>query len=128
PAIVCRDADIERAARGIVWAAFVNAGQTCASVERVYVEREVADKFLAGVLAETERLRVGDPALGSVEVGPMTLERQRDIVERHVADAVAKGARVLSGGARTPGPGWFYPPTVLADVDHSMDVMREETF
>jgi acyl-CoA reductase-like NAD-dependent aldehyde dehydrogenase len=128
PAIVCRDADIERAARGIVWAAFVNAGQTCASVERVYVERPVAEAFLAGVLEEARRLRVGDPARGSVEVGPMTLERQRDVVERHVADAVAKGARVLSGGAPTPGPGWFYPPTVLADVNHSMDVMREETF
>jgi succinate-semialdehyde dehydrogenase/glutarate-semialdehyde dehydrogenase len=128
PAIVCRDADLDRAARGIVWGAFVNAGQTCASVERVYVERPVAEDFLARVVAETRRLRLGNPGAGEVEVGPMTLERQRRIVEEHVADAVAKGARVLTGGATPSGPGFFYPPTVLADVDHSMAIMREETF
>ncbi len=128
PAIVCRDADLDRAARGIVWGAFVNAGQTCASVERVYVERPVAEAFLARVVAETRRLRVGDPARGEAEVGPLTLERQRQIVEAHVNDAVAKGARALTGGARQPGPGFFYPPTVLTDVDHAMEVMREETF
>ncbi|PYQ12280.1 MAG: aldehyde dehydrogenase [Acidobacteria bacterium] len=128
PAVVCRDADLDRAARGIVWGAFVNAGQTCASVERVYVEEEVAEPFLARVVEETRKLRVGDPAAGEVEMGPLTLERQRTIVEEHVADAVAKGARVLTGGAARTGPGWFYPPTVLAGVDHTMRVMREETF
>ncbi len=128
PAIVCRDADLERAARGIVWGAFVNAGQTCASVERVYVERAVAEEFLARVVAETRLLRTGDPAVGEIEVGPMTLARQRGIVEAHVADAVARGARVLTGGAAPEGSGFFYPPTVLAEVDHSMTVMREETF
>ncbi len=128
PAIVCRDADLERAARGIVWAAFANAGQTCAAVERVYVERPVAEDFLALVVAETASLRVGNPARGEVEVGPLTLERQRRVVEEHVADAVAKGAAVLSGGVTPSGPGFFYPPTVLANVDHSMAVMREETF
>jgi succinate-semialdehyde dehydrogenase/glutarate-semialdehyde dehydrogenase len=128
PAIVCRDADLERAARGIVWGAFVNAGQTCASVERVYVERPAAEALLARIVAETRRLRLGDPARGVVELGPMTLERQRRVVEEHVKDAVAKGARVLTGGAAAAGPGFFYPPTVLADVDHSMAIMREETF
>jgi acyl-CoA reductase-like NAD-dependent aldehyde dehydrogenase len=128
PAVVCRDADLERAARGIVWGAFVNAGQTCASVERVYVEAEVADAFLHRVVELTRSLRVGDPAAGDVELGALTLERQRRIVEEHVADAVAKGARVLTGGQPVPGPGWFYPPTVLAGVDHTMRVMREETF
>jgi succinate-semialdehyde dehydrogenase/glutarate-semialdehyde dehydrogenase len=128
PAIVCRDADLDRAARGIVWGAFMNAGQTCASVERVYVERPVADAFLAKVLEETRKLRVGDPARGPVDVGPMTMERQRAVVEAHVADAVAKGARVLAGGERPAEPGFFHPPTVLVDVDHDMLVMREETF
>ena len=128
PAIVCRDADLDRAAKGIVWGAFLNTGQTCASIERVYVVREVADLFLRKVLEETASLRVGDPGRGSVEVGPMTLERQRGVVEEHVADAVAKGARVLAGGGALAGPGSFYPPTVLADVDHTMTVMREETF
>jgi succinate-semialdehyde dehydrogenase/glutarate-semialdehyde dehydrogenase len=128
PAVVCRDADLERAARGIVWGAFVNAGQTCASVERVYVEQPVAEDFVARVVDETRRLRVGDPAKGEVDVGPMTMERQRRTVEEHVADAVAKGARVLTGGRAPEGPGFFFPPTVLAGVDHTMRVMREETF
>jgi acyl-CoA reductase-like NAD-dependent aldehyde dehydrogenase len=128
PAIVCRDADLDRAARGIVWAAFANAGQTCAAVERVYVERPVAEDFLTRVVAETARLRLGSAAEREVDLGPMTLERQRRIVEEHVADAVARGAAVLSGGVTPSGPGLFYPPTVLANVDHTMVVMREETF
>jgi succinate-semialdehyde dehydrogenase/glutarate-semialdehyde dehydrogenase len=128
PAIVCRDADLERAAKGIVWGAFVNAGQTCASVERVYVEEPVAEAFVAKVVEETQKIRVGDPTQSEVDMGPMTMERQRAIVEAHVADAVARGARVLTGGARPEGPGYFYPPTVLVDVDHSMRIMREETF
>jgi succinate-semialdehyde dehydrogenase/glutarate-semialdehyde dehydrogenase len=127
PAIVCRDADLDRAAKGIVWAAFMNAGQTCASVERVYVERPVAEAFVAKVLEETRRVRPREAA-GGGELGPLTLERQRRVVEEHVADAVAKGARVLAGGFTPAGPGFFYPPTVLADVDHTMAVMREETF
>jgi succinate-semialdehyde dehydrogenase/glutarate-semialdehyde dehydrogenase len=128
PAVVCRDADLTRAARGIVWGAFFNCGQTCASVERVYVESPVADAFLAAVVEETRKLRVGDPATSEVDVGPLTLERQRRIVEEHVADAVAKGARVLLGGVRPDGPGYYYPPTVLAGCDHRMRVMQEETF
>ena len=103
PAIVCRDADLDRAAKGIVWAAFMNAGQTCSSVERVYVERPVAEAFLAKVLDETRRVRFRDAA-GAGELGPLTLERQRRVVEEHVADAVAKGARVLTGGERVRGP------------------------
>lgn len=126
-AIVCADADLDRAARGIAWAAFLNAGQTCASVERVYVEKPVAEAFLARLVEETRKVRPSD-ASGSGDMGPLTLERQRRVVEAHVADAVAKGARVLVGGSRPEGPGLFYPPTVLVDVDHAMDVMREETF
>jgi acyl-CoA reductase-like NAD-dependent aldehyde dehydrogenase len=128
PAIVCRDADLDRAAQGIVWGAFLNAGQTCASVERVYVEEPVAAAFLERVLAQTRKLRVGDPRRQEVDMGPLTLERQRRIVEEHVADAVERGAKVLTGGAAVPGPGYFYPPTVLTDVDHGMRIMREETF
>jgi acyl-CoA reductase-like NAD-dependent aldehyde dehydrogenase len=128
PAIVCADADLDRAAAGIVWGAFLNAGQTCASVERVYVEQAVAEPFLARVVEHTRRLRMGDPATGEVDMGPMTLDRQRRIVIEHVDDALARGARALTGGSAPEGPGWFYPPTVLAGVDHSMRVMREETF
>jgi acyl-CoA reductase-like NAD-dependent aldehyde dehydrogenase len=128
PAIVCRDADLDRAAKGIVWGAFVNAGQTCASVERVYVEQEVAPDFIAKVVEETKKIRLGDPARSEVDMGPMALERQRKIVEEHVEDARAHGARILTGGERPPGPGFYYPPTVLTNVDHSMRIMREETF
>ena len=127
-AVVCRDADLDRAARGLVWGAFVNAGQTCASVERVYVEEPVADAFVAKVVEETRKLRLGDPARGEVDMGPLTLERQRKIVEDHVADARAHGAQVLTGGVAPAGPGYFYPPTVLTNVDHSMRIMTEETF
>jgi succinate-semialdehyde dehydrogenase/glutarate-semialdehyde dehydrogenase len=127
-AVVCRDADLGRAARGIVWGAFMNTGQTCVSVERVYVEAPVAEEFVARVVEETRRLRLGDPLRSDTDLGPMTLERQRAVVEEHVKDAVARGARVLTGGARPPGRGFFYPPTVLTGVDHTMRVMREETF
>ncbi|MCG6920658.1 MAG: aldehyde dehydrogenase family protein [Acidobacteria bacterium] len=128
PAIVCRDADLERSARGIVWGAFMNAGQTCASVERVYVERPVAEPFLARVVEETRLLRLGGADGRPSDVGPLSLERQRKVVEGHVADARERGARVLTGGEASPGPGFFYPPTVLTEVDHTMAVMREETF
>lgn len=127
-AVVCRDADVPRAARGIVWGAFMNTGQTCVSVERVYVEAPVAEDFVAAVVEETKRLRTGDPLLPDTDVGPMTLERQRAVVEEHVQDALARGARLLLGGKRPPGPGCFYPPTVLTNVDHGMRVLREETF
>jgi succinate-semialdehyde dehydrogenase/glutarate-semialdehyde dehydrogenase len=128
PAIVCRDADLDRAARGIAWGAFVNAGQTCAAVERVYVEREVAAAFLARVVGEARALRGGDPLREGTDLGPMTLARQRRIVEEHVQEAVERGAQILTGGTTPDGPGFFYPATVLAGVDHSMRVMREETF
>jgi len=128
PAIVCRDADLARAAKGIVWGAFMNCGQTCASVERVYVEEPVAQAFIDLVVEETKRLKVGDPTKPGADVGPMAMERQRRIVEEHVKDALASGARALTGGELPPGPGYFYPPTVLTGVDHSMRIMKEETF
>ncbi len=128
PAIVCRDADLERASSGIVWAAFLNAGQTCASVERVYVDEEVADAFIAKVIEKTKAIRHGDPLDPNNDMGPLTMERQRAIVVDHVEDARKKGARIETGGVRPEGPGYFYPPTVLTSVDHTMTIMRDETF
>lgn len=128
PAIVCHDADLDRAAEGIVWAAFMNAGQTCASVERVYVDERVADSFVAKVVERTKTLRVGDPLDGSTDVGALTLERQVATVEAHVKDAVARGAKVEIGGARLDRAGNFYAPTVLTNVTHEMACMRDETF
>ncbi len=128
PAIVCKDADLDRAAAGLVWGAFLNAGQSCASVERVYVEDSVADAFVAKVVEQTKKLRTGNPGAGEVDMGPLTMERQRSIVEDHVNDARKRGASILTGGEKAEGPGWFYPPTVLTNVDHGMRIMREETF
>jgi acyl-CoA reductase-like NAD-dependent aldehyde dehydrogenase len=127
PMIVCRDADLDRAAAGAVWGAYQNAGQTCMSVERVYVDAEVYEPFVERVLARTRAVRQGTSA--GDDIGSMTFPPQLDTVERHVADAVDRGARVLTGGRRVEGrDGLWYEPTVLVDVDHSMEVMRDETF
>ena len=129
PMIVLSDADLERAANAAVYYSMLNTGQTCISIERVYVEAPVYDAFVARVTEKARALRHGPPAgPGSVEVGAMTHGPQVDVVERHVDDARAKGARVLVGGAREDRPGQWYPPTVLVDVNHDMAIMREETF
>src|ERR1051326_3897896 len=172
PMIVLDDADIDVASSGAIWGAFVNAGQTCLSVERCYVHRRVYEEFLKRCVEKTNKLRVGSshslPPIESseatgthplrhdqlgkdasqspqrmghpdssfhpgsdseIDVGPMIHERQLKIVQSHVEDAIARGARVLAGGKPLPqmGPN-FFAPTILADVDHSMKIMREETF
>ncbi|MEM7410661.1 MAG: aldehyde dehydrogenase family protein [Myxococcota bacterium] len=127
PMIVCGDADLDRAARGAVYGAFANSGQVCTSTERVYVVDEVADTFTRKVLEHTAELRQG--ASGEFDIGSMIRPEQLEIVASHVRDAVDKGARVLAGGRRNPDhDGFFFEPTVLDDVTHDMDVMREETF
>lgn len=126
PMIVLEDADVELAANAAVWGGMFNAGQTCVSVERVYVLEPVYDKFVAAVVRAVEKLKVG--AGEGYDFGAMIDESQLAITERHVADALAKGARALTGGQRVEGRGSFYPPTVLVDVDHSMACMTEETF
>ncbi|HEU4656107.1 MAG TPA: aldehyde dehydrogenase family protein [Capillimicrobium sp.] len=129
PMIVLADADLERAANAAVWSGFMNGGQTCISTERVYVEAPVYDEFVAKVTEKARALRQGVPTdLGSVDVGAVTFAPQADIIEQHVNDAIAKGAKAVVGGHRAPGPGRFFEPTVLVDVDHTMDAMREETF
>ena len=129
PMIVLEDADLENAARGAVWGAFANAGQACASVERCYVQESIAPKFIERIVTETRALKQNIGASDDTDVGAMSSEKQLRIVEDHVNDAVRLGARVLTGGRRAANfNGPFYEPTVLTDVDHSMDVMREETF
>jgi len=129
PMIVLADADVERAANAAVYYSMLNGGQTCISIERVYVEAPVYDDFVQRVVSKVRAIRQGaSTAPGTVEVGAMTTPAQLAIVERHVADAVAKGARALTGGRRATGKGSFYEPTVLVDVDHSMQAMTEETF
>jgi succinate-semialdehyde dehydrogenase/glutarate-semialdehyde dehydrogenase len=129
PMIVLDDANIPNAARGAVWGAFANAGQSCASVERCYVHESIAEPFIAGVVAETRRLRQGAGTDPNVDLGSMTSERQLLTVQRHVDEAIDKGATALTGGDRLPetsGP--FFQPTVLINVNPEMDIMREETF
>jgi acyl-CoA reductase-like NAD-dependent aldehyde dehydrogenase len=129
PMLVLQDADIEIAARGAVWGAFVNAGQACLSVERCYVHRSLYEPFLEACVRLTRQLRVGNGMNPEIEVGPLIHERQLRNVESHVEDARAQGARVLVGGKRLPEVGEnFYAPTVLADVTHAMRIMHEETF
>jgi acyl-CoA reductase-like NAD-dependent aldehyde dehydrogenase len=129
PMIVLSDADLERAANFATYYSMQNAGQTCISIERVYVEEPVYDEFVAKVSEKVRELRVGKPeGPGSVEVGAITFPPQMDTIKDHVADAVQKGARVLTGGNQAPGAGRFFEPTVLVDVDHTMKCMTEETF
>ncbi|MDQ3010317.1 MAG: aldehyde dehydrogenase family protein, partial [Acidobacteriota bacterium] len=134
PMIVLKDADIERAANAAVWGAFTNSGQVCISVERVYVEDAVADDFTRRVVEKTKALRQGSDVTEintnhRVDVGAMTFPKQIETVEDHIRDARLRGAQVLTGGRRNPDlPGRFYEPTVLADVNHSMRVMTDETF
>jgi acyl-CoA reductase-like NAD-dependent aldehyde dehydrogenase len=129
PMLVIDDADVDVASSAAVWGAFVNAGQTCLSVERCYVHRSLYETFLQACVEKTKRLRVGDGEDRETDVGPLIHERQLRIVEAHVEDAKARGARVLAGGTRLPDLGAnFFAPTVLADVTHEMRIMREETF
>ncbi|HEV2883270.1 MAG TPA: succinic semialdehyde dehydrogenase [Pyrinomonadaceae bacterium] len=129
PMIVFEDADLENAARGAVWGAFANSGQACASVERCYVQESIASKFIELVVAETRALKQGFGSDASVDVGAMTNERQLQIVADHVSDARSRGAKILAGGRRaTDLGGLFYEPTVLTNVNHDMEIMRDETF
>jgi len=129
PMIVLSDADLERAANFATYYSMQNAGQTCISIERVYVEEPVYDEFVQKVSDKVSALRVGKPeGYGTVEVGAITFPPQLDTIKDHVADAIQKGARVLAGGHEVQGAGRFYEPTVLVDVDHTMKIMTEETF
>lgn len=129
PMIVLEDADVNVASSAAVWGAFMNSGQTCLSIERCYVHESLYQKFLDACVAKTAKLKQGPGSNGSSDIGPMIHERQLQTVQRHVRDAVARGAVLLAGGkpATQLGPN-FFEPTILADVTHEMDLMREETF
>ncbi len=130
PMVVCADADLDHAVAGALWGGFANAGQTCSGIERVYVLREVADRFVAGVARGAERMRVGDPLEWETEIGPMTSAGQYEIANELVDDAVAAGATKLCGGPTEVAgmPGKFIAPVVLTEVSHEMRIMREEIF
>ena len=128
PAIVLPDADLDIVEGSLVWGAFANAGQVCASIERAYVHESLYDEVVQRVAQKTAALNMGNGLEDGVDIGPMTDPWQLKIVEEQVADALKNGARALSGGVRPEGPGQFYPPTVLVDVDDDMECVKEETF
>jgi succinate-semialdehyde dehydrogenase/glutarate-semialdehyde dehydrogenase len=129
PMIILKDANVANAARAAVWGAFANAGQACASVERCYVHESIAPRFIELVVDETSRLKQGPTSSDEIDVGSMTNERQLQIVEEHIEDAVQHGARIVVGGKRRGEErGWFHEPTVVTNVNHTMKLMRDETF
>jgi acyl-CoA reductase-like NAD-dependent aldehyde dehydrogenase len=128
PAIVLADADLDRAANGVAWGGMFNSGQVCVSIERVYVEAPVYDEFVAKLADKVRGLKQGQEQSGfTFDTGAMATDAQRDIVERHVAEASAAGAKVLVGGKPT-GQGTFFQPTILTDVTQDMTCVAEETF
>lgn len=128
PVYVCDDVDVASAAAGIADGAFYNTGQSCCSVERIYVHARIYDAFLAAFVKEVKGFRVGDPQSDATYIGPLTRAPQLKVLEAQVADARRRGAKLLLGGKRIKGKGNWFEPTVLAGVDHAMSVMREESF
>lgn len=121
-------ADIDRAAEIAVTARVQNAGQSCIAAKRFIVHADVYDAFTERFVEAMKALKVGDPLDEDTDVGPLSGERGREDLEELVDEAVESGATVLCGAERPDGPGWFYPPTVLADITPEMRVHQEETF
>ena len=128
PLLACADADLERTARAIVFGGFANSGQICISVERVYANKEIYEPLVSRVKELTSELRQGDPAEENIDVGAIIFPKQIDVAEKHIADALKKGAELVSGGKRRAGTGQFFEPTVLAHCNAQMTVMNEEIF
>lgn len=128
PAYVCDDVNIANAAAAVAEGAFYNTGQSCCAVERVYVHERIAGKFLDAFVDAVRGYTVGDPTDGNTFIGPLARSAQLDVLEDQVKDARSRGARLLLGGQRRRGKGYYFEPTVLAGVDHRMKVMRDESF
>jgi acyl-CoA reductase-like NAD-dependent aldehyde dehydrogenase len=128
PVWVRADADVATAAESLADGAMYNAGQSCCSVERIYVHESSYERFLEAFVKAVRGFRIGSPTDDATYIGPLARAAQLDVLDAQVSDARARGARVLVGGERLPGPGNWYAPTVLADVDHTMTLMREESF
>ena len=128
PIYVCEDVDVGKAAAGIADGAFYNTGQSCCSVERIYVNQRIFAPFVEAFVKEVRGYKRGDPSSDATYIGPLTRAPQLKVLESQVKDAVKKGAKVLVGGKRVKAKGNWFEPTVLVDVDHSMAVMRDESF
>jgi acyl-CoA reductase-like NAD-dependent aldehyde dehydrogenase len=128
PALVCEDANFDFAVANLVDGAFYNAGQSCCAIERIYVMRPLFSKFIDAYVAEVEKYKVGNPEDSATDIGPLAQRKAIDFIEFQIKQAVDRGAQVLTGGKRAPAPGYFFQPTVLQNVDHTMSVMMEESF
>ena len=129
PIYVCEDVNVAAAAEGIADGAFYNTGQSCCSVERIYVNEKVFDQFISHFMQTVQGFKTGDPMDDKTYIGPLTRSAQLKVLEAHVADAAKKGARLLAGGKRLKtDKGFYFEPTVFIDVNHTMDLMREESF
>ncbi|QBJ95894.1 aldehyde dehydrogenase [Rhodococcus sp. ABRD24] len=128
PVIVDSDVDPVTTAAAVARGAFMNTGQLCTSMERIYVHSDIATRFVDELVQAAAQYRITESSSGSTELGPLIDQRQRNLVHEHVMDAVERGATVLTGGTVPEGPGFYYPATVLTNVDETMSVMTEETF
>ena len=128
PTYVCEDADPKLAAESLADGAMYNTGQSCCSVERIYVHEKIYDAFVTSFVETVRGFKLGDPTSEDTYIGAITRAPQLDVLERQTADAKARGATLLMGGARLPGPGNWYQPTVFSNVSHDMELMREESF
>lgn len=128
PVVVDADVDPKATAEAVAFGAFVNSGQICTSMERVYVHHDIASEFVDALVSAAQTYTLGDGHDAATVLGPLVDSRQRDIVHQHVTDAVERGATLRTGGHPPDGDGFFYPATVLTDLDDSMLVLTEETF
>ncbi len=128
PTYVCDDADPSAAAQSLADGAMYNTGQSCCSVERIYVHEKIHDAFVTAFVAQVKDMKAGDPMSEETYIGAITRAPQLDVLDAQVADAKAKGGRLLLGGGRLPGPGNWFAPTVFSHVDHRMELMKEESF
>ena len=128
PVYVCEDANVQTAAESLADGAMYNTGQSCCAVERIYVHAAIHDRFVAAFVDTVRGLRTGDPMDEATYIGPLARAAQLEVLEAQVADALAKGGKLLLGGKRLPGPGNWFEPTVFTAVDHTMTLMREESF
>ena len=128
PTYVCEDANPQNAAESLADGAMYNTGQSCCSVERIYVHEKIFEAFVAAFMVTVRGFKVGDPTSEDTYIGAITRAPQLDVLDVQVADALSKGATLLAGGARLPGPGNWYAPTVFTNVNHSMALMCEESF
>jgi acyl-CoA reductase-like NAD-dependent aldehyde dehydrogenase len=128
PVYVCEDVDVKSAAASLADGAFYNTGQSCCSVERIYVDARIHDAFVEAFLAEVKSYKIGDPMNESTYIGAITRRPQLDVLKRQVVDARRKGAKLRTGGNVIKGKGNWFEPTVFVDVDHRMALMRDESF